>query len=34
MPGAGALKIVAVETDELESVAILGQLGEVPEDFA
>jgi hypothetical protein len=35
MPGAAALKIVADdETGELESVAILGQFGEVPEDFA
>ncbi|TNC04333.1 hypothetical protein FF100_36665 [Methylobacterium terricola] len=35
MPGAAALRIVADdETGELESVAILGQFGEVPEDFA
>ena len=35
MPGAAALKIVADdETGELESATILGQWGEVPEDFA
>jgi hypothetical protein len=35
MPGAAALKIVADdETGELEGVSILGQWGEVPEDFA
>lgn len=35
MPGAAALRVVADdETVELESVAILGQFGEVPEDFA
>ncbi|GJD99883.1 hypothetical protein [Methylobacterium isbiliense] len=35
MPGAVALRIVADdETGELESVAILGQFGEVPDDFA
>ncbi|ACL61784.1 hypothetical protein [Methylobacterium nodulans] len=35
MPGTAALKIVADdETGELESVAIVGQFGEVPEDFA
>ncbi len=35
MPGTAALRIVADdETGELESVAILGQFGEVPEDFA
>ncbi|WP_018260004.1 hypothetical protein [Methylobacterium sp. WSM2598] len=34
-PGAAALKIVADnETGELESVTLLGQFGEVPEDFA
>ena len=35
MPGAAALKIVADdETGEMESASILGQFGEVPEDFA
>ncbi|WP_336485984.1 hypothetical protein [Methylobacterium nigriterrae] len=35
VPGTAALKVVADdETGELESVAILGQFGEVPEDFA
>ncbi|ACL59852.1 hypothetical protein [Methylobacterium nodulans] len=35
MPGTAALKIVADdETGELESVAIVGQFGEVPDDFA
>jgi hypothetical protein len=35
MPGAAALKIVADdETGELEGVTILGQWGEVPDDFA
>ena len=35
MPGTAALKVVADdETGELESVAILGQFGDVPEDFA
>ncbi|KMO40814.1 hypothetical protein VQ02_07055 [Methylobacterium variabile] len=35
MPGAAALRIVADdETGELESVAILGQFGEIPDDFA
>ncbi|MGX7709474.1 hypothetical protein [Methylobacterium sp. Gmos1] len=35
MPGTAALRIVADdETGELESVAILRQFGEVPEDFA
>ena len=35
MPGAAALKVVADdETGELEGVTILGQFGEVPEDFA
>ena len=35
MPGAAALEIVADdETDELESGMILGQWGEMPEDFA
>lgn len=35
MPGAAALKIVAdEETGELEGVTILGQWGEVPDDFA
>ena len=35
MPGAAALKIVADdETGELESATILGQFGDVPEDFA
>lgn len=35
VPGAAALRIVADdETGELEGVAILGQWGEVPEDFA
>ncbi|ACL58797.1 hypothetical protein [Methylobacterium nodulans] len=34
-PGAAALQIRADnETGELESVVILGQFGEVPEDFA
>ncbi|MCJ2108011.1 hypothetical protein MKK70_22070 [Methylobacterium sp. E-041] len=34
-PGTAALKIVADdETGELESATILGQFGEVPEDFA
>jgi hypothetical protein len=34
MPGAAALRIVADdETGEFESVAILGQFGEVPENF-
>ena len=35
MPGTAALKVVADdETGDLESVTILGQFGEVPEDFA
>lgn len=35
MPGTAALKVVADdETGELEGVTILGQFGEVPEDFA
>ncbi|WP_043351547.1 hypothetical protein [Methylobacterium sp. B1] len=35
MPGAAALKVVADdETGELEGVTILGQWGEVPDDFA
>ena len=35
MPGTAALKIVADdEPGELESSTIVGQFGEVPEDFA
>ncbi|SOR32719.1 conserved protein of unknown function [Methylorubrum extorquens] len=35
MPGTAALQIVAdEETGELESATILGQYGEVPDDFA
>ena len=35
MPGAAALKVVADdETGELDHVSILGQFGEVPDDFA
>ena len=35
LPGAAALKIVADdETGELESIAILGSFGDVPDDFA
>jgi hypothetical protein len=35
MPGTAAFKIVAAdETGELESATILGQFGEVPDDFA
>lgn len=35
MPGTAVLRIVADgETGELESATILGQFGEVPEDFA
>ena len=35
MPGTAALRIVADdETGELESATILGQFGEVPDDFA
>jgi hypothetical protein len=35
MPGAAALKLVADdETGELEGVPILGQWGEIPDDFA
>ena len=35
MPGAAALKVLADdETGELEGVTILGQWGEVPDDFA
>lgn len=35
MPGTAALQIVADdETGELESATILGQFGEVPDDFA
>ena len=35
MPGTAAIKVVADdETGELESATILGQFGEVPEDFA
>ena len=35
MPGAAALKVVADdETGELEGVTILGQWGEVPDEFA
>ena len=34
-PGSAALRVVADdETGELESVAILGMFGEVPDDFA
>ncbi|GJD54864.1 hypothetical protein [Methylobacterium dankookense] len=35
LPGTAALRIVADdETGELESATILGQFGEVPDDFA
>ncbi len=35
LPGTAALKVVADdETGELESATILGQFGEVPDDFA
>ncbi|WP_267427796.1 hypothetical protein [Methylobacterium sp. GC_Met_2] len=35
VPGAAALKVVADdETGELEGVTILGQWGEIPDDFA
>ena len=35
MPGAAALKVVADdETGELEGITILGQWGEIPDDFA
>ncbi|MGU3538907.1 hypothetical protein [Methylobacterium sp. A54F] len=35
MPGAAAIRIVADdETGEVESAAILGQFGEIPDDFA
>ena len=35
MPGTAALKIVAdEETGELEAATILGQFGEIPDDFA
>ncbi len=35
MPGTAAIRIVADdETGELESATILGQFGEVPDDFA
>ncbi|MCP1561165.1 UNVERIFIED_ORG: hypothetical protein M2438_000165 [Methylobacterium sp. SuP10 SLI 274] len=35
MPGTAALQIVADdETGELKSATILGQFGEVPDDFA
>jgi hypothetical protein len=35
MPGTAALQIVADdETGELESATILGQFGDVPDDFA
>lgn len=35
MPGAAAVKVIADdETGELEAATILGQWGEVPEDFA
>ena len=35
MPGTAALKIIADdETGELESATILGQFGEIPDDFA
>ncbi|WP_375454122.1 hypothetical protein [uncultured Methylobacterium sp.] len=35
MPGTAALKVMADdETGELEGVTIVGQWGEVPEDFA
>ena len=35
MPGTAAIQIVADdETGELESATILGQFGEVPDDFA
>lgn len=35
MPGTAALRIVADdETGDLESATILGQFGEVPDDFA
>ncbi|MGE7154639.1 hypothetical protein ACQKJ1_12945 [Methylorubrum rhodesianum] len=35
MPGTAAIQIVADdETSELESATILGQYGEVPDDFA
>ncbi|MBX9933083.1 MAG: hypothetical protein K2Y56_16350 [Methylobacterium sp.] len=35
LPGTAALKVVADdETGELEGVTILGQFGEIPDDFA
>ena len=35
MPGTAAIKVIADdETGELESATILGQFGEVPDDFA
>lgn len=35
LPGAAALKVVADdETGELDSVTILGQFGDIPDDFA
>ncbi|MFB0490724.1 hypothetical protein ABIE45_003310 [Methylobacterium sp. OAE515] len=35
LPGAAALKVVAAdETGELEGVTILGQFGNIPDDFA
>lgn len=35
MPGTAAIKVMADdETGELESATILGQFGEVPDDFA
>ena len=35
LPGTAAIKVVADdETGELEGVTILGQFGEVPDDFA
>ena len=35
MPGAAALKVVADdETGERDSVTILGQFGDIPDDFA
>ncbi|KQP67648.1 hypothetical protein [Methylobacterium sp. Leaf112] len=35
MPGTAAIRVVADdETGELEAATILGQFGEVPEDFA
>lgn len=35
MPGTAALRVMADDKpDELEGVTILGQFGDVPEDFA